>query len=61
MGVGRAGSLHGDTVLLTLGATLISIGIIAIASASIEYGDFHFGNPWHHTQRHAAYLCWRSP
>ena len=56
MGVGRAGSLHGDTVLLTLGATLISIGVIAIASASIEYGDFHFGNPWHHTQRHAAYL-----
>ena len=56
IGVGRAGSLHGDTMLLTLGATLISIGIIAIASASIEYGDFHFGNPWHHTQRHAAYL-----
>ena len=56
IGVGRAGSLHGDTVLLTLGATLISIGVIAIASASIEYGDFHFGNPWHHTQRHAAYL-----
>ena len=56
MGVGRARSLHGDTVLLTLGATLISIGVIAIASASIEYGDFHFGNPWHHTQRHAAYL-----
>ncbi|MEL0258596.1 MAG: putative lipid II flippase FtsW [Halieaceae bacterium] len=56
IGVGRAGSLHGDTVLLSLGATLISIGVIAIASASIEYGDFHFGNPWHHTQRHAAYL-----
>ena len=54
IGVGRAGSLHGDTVLLTLGATLISIGVIAIASASIEYGDFH-GNPWHHTQRHAAF------
>ena len=56
IGVGRAGSLHADTVLLTLGAALISIGVIAIASASIEYGDFHFGNPWHHTQRHAAYL-----
>ena len=56
IGVGRPGSFHGDTVLLTLGATLISIGVIAIASASIEYGDFHFGNPWHHTQRHAAYL-----
>jgi len=56
IGVGRAGSLHADKTLLTLGATLISIGVIAIASASIEYGDFHFGNPWHHTQRHAAYL-----
>ena len=56
IGVGRAGSLHADTVLLTLSASLISIGVIAIASASIEYGDFHFGNPWHHTQRHAAYL-----
>ena len=56
IGVGRPGSFHGDTVLLTLGATLISVGVIAIASASIEYGDFHFGNPWHHTQRHAAYL-----
>jgi len=56
IGVGRVGSLHVDTVLLTLSATLISIGVIAIASASIEYGDFHFGNPWHHTQRHAAYL-----
>lgn len=56
IGVGRAGSPHADTVLLTLSATLISIGVIAIASASIEYGDFHFGNPWHHTQRHAAYL-----
>ena len=56
IGLGRARSFQGDTVLLTLGATLISVGLIAIASASIEYSDFHFGNPWHHTQRHAAYL-----
>ena len=56
LGDGRAESFHGDTIVLTLGATLISIGVIAIASASIEYGDFYFGNPWHHTQRHAAYL-----
>ena len=56
LGDGRAQSFHGDTIVLTLGATLISIGVIAIASASIEYGDFYFGNPWHHTQRHAAYL-----
>ena len=56
IGFGRAAALHADTVLLALGASLISLGVIAIASASIEYGDFHFGNPWYHTQRHAAYL-----
>jgi len=54
-------SLHlpiyrGDPLLLILGLALISIGLVAIASASIEYSDFHFGNPWHHTERHALYL-----
>ena len=47
---------RGDPILLMLGVALISIGLIAIASASIEYSDFHFGNPWHHTERHAMYL-----
>ena len=47
---------RGDPLLLMLGAVLVSIGLIAIASASIEYSDFHFNNPWHHTQRHALYL-----
>ena len=47
---------QGDLVLLLLGAGLVSVGLIAIASASVEYGDFYFGNPWHHTQRHAFYL-----
>lgn len=49
-------SHRGDPVLLALGASLLCIGLIAIASASIEYGDFHFGDPWHHTSRHALYL-----
>ncbi|NDH39466.1 MAG: cell division protein FtsW, partial [Gammaproteobacteria bacterium] len=40
-------------MLFALGASLICIGLVAIASASIEYGDFHFGNPWYHTERHA--------
>ena len=54
-------SLHlpvyrGDPLLLILGLALISVGLVAIASASIEYSDFHFGNPWHHTERHVLYL-----
>ena len=36
---------RGDPLLLMLGAVLVSIGLIAIASASIEYSDFHFNNP----------------
>ena len=35
---------------------LISVGLVAIASASIEYGDWHFSNPWHHSIRHGIYL-----
>ena len=48
---------RGDPLLLGIGVSLICIGLVAIASASIEYGDFHFGNPWHHTSRHALYLA----
>jgi len=44
-------------VLFWLGLALVAIGLIAIASASIEYGDWHFGNPWHHTTRHGIYLA----
>ena len=47
---------RGDPLLLVLGAVLVGIGLIAIASASIEYSEFHFNNPWHHTERHALYL-----
>jgi cell division protein FtsW len=48
---------RGDPLLLGIGISLLCIGLVAIASASIEYGDFHFGNPWHHTSRHALYLA----
>ena len=47
---------RGDPLLLGIGISLLCIGLVAIASASIEYGDFHFDNPWHHTSRHAIYL-----
>ena len=52
----RMAVYRGDPVLLIAGVALIRIGLIAIASASIEYSDFHFGNPWHHTERHVTYL-----
>ncbi len=45
-----------DPILLGLSMTLITVGLVAISSASIEYGDFNFGNPWYHTQRHLLYI-----
>ena len=45
-----------DPVLAGAGLALIIVGLIAISSASIEYADWHFGNPWHHTQRHLIYI-----
>lgn len=46
-----------DPVLTLLGLSLIAVGLVAIASASIEYGDWHFDNPWYHTTRHSIYLA----
>ena len=46
-----------DSVLLGLGLALMLVGLIAIASASIEYSDWHFNNPWYHTIRHSVYLA----
>ena len=46
-----------DPWLFGLGACLVLVGLVAIASASIEYGDWHFNNPWHHTLRHGIYLA----
>ena len=45
-----------DPVLAVAGLSLILIGLVAISSASIEYSDWHFDNPWHHTQRHIIYI-----
>ena len=45
-----------DPVLVGLGTALVAVGLVAIASASIEYGDWHYNNPWHHTLRHGMYL-----
>lgn len=45
-----------DTLLLVVAISLMAIGVIAIASASIEHDDWHYGNPWYHTIRHFVYL-----
>lgn len=46
-----------DPVLTLTGLSLMVVGLVAIASASIEYSEFNFGNPWHHTLRHSLYLA----
>jgi cell division protein FtsW len=42
--------------LALLGLALLLVGLVAISSASIEYADWHYQNPWFHTQRHLTYL-----
>jgi len=46
-----------DPVLFGLAVALVSIGLVAITSASIEYGHWHYDNPWYHASRHGVYLC----
>ncbi len=45
-----------DLALGLLGLALLLVGLVAISSASIEYADWHFQNPWFHTVRHLVYL-----
>ena len=45
-----------DATLALLGLSLLLVGLVAISSASIEYAEWHFRNPWFHTQRHLVYL-----
>ena len=51
-----APSFAPDTTLALLGLALLLVGLVAISSASIEYADWHYQNPWFHTQRHLIYL-----
>ena len=46
-----------DATLGLLGLALLLVGLVAISSASIEYADRQFGNPWYHTQRHLIYIA----
>jgi cell division protein FtsW len=45
-----------DATLALLGLALLLVGLVAISSSSIEYADWHYQNPWFHTQRHLTYL-----
>lgn len=46
-----------DPALALLGTALLLVGLVAIGSASVEYGDWHHGNSWYHTQRHLVYIA----
>jgi len=45
-----------DKPLALSALALMLVGLVAISSASIEYAEWHFQNPWFHTQRHLIYL-----
>ncbi|MED6302147.1 MAG: putative lipid II flippase FtsW [Pseudomonadota bacterium] len=47
---------YAGTALLVMTMTLISIGLIAISSASISLSEARFGDEWHHATRHLMYL-----
>ena len=47
---------YAGTALLVMTMTLISIGLIAISSASISLSEARFGDEWHHATRHLIYL-----
>ncbi|GAB5414752.1 MAG: putative lipid II flippase FtsW [Congregibacter sp.] len=59
-----------DPWLIGLAVALLCVGLIAISSASVGYAESTYGNMWHHSQRHlaylslatvAAFLCYRIP
>jgi len=45
-----------DITLMLLGLALLLVGLLAISSASIEYAQWHYDNPWYHTNRHLIYI-----
>lgn len=42
--------------LFVMAAALVSVGLVAITSASISLSEVRFGNEWHHAIRHIMYL-----
>ena len=46
-----------DHWLLTMTLSLLAIGLVAIASASIEYSAVHFSSPWFQAGKHAIFVA----
>lgn len=46
-----------NKTILLLVAILLSIGLIIIASASMDYAFFNYGDPWYFVKRHLIYLA----
>ncbi|MDX1695233.1 MAG: putative lipid II flippase FtsW [Ketobacteraceae bacterium] len=44
------------TLLLLVASTLAAIGLLMVASASIDLADRNYGNPFYFAQRHGIYL-----
>ena len=51
-----AAALVADMTLVVMALALMLVGLVAITSASIEYAEWHFKNPWHLSLRHLEYL-----
>jgi len=45
-----------DATLLVMALALLLVGLVAISSASIEYADWHYGDPWRLSLRHLVYM-----
>lgn len=45
-----------DVWILAPALAILVIGYIAITSASVEYAAVNYGDPFHHSSRHLAYL-----
>lgn len=52
----RAVTAGADVPLVIMSLALMLVGLVAISSASIEYAEWHYKNPWHLSQRHLIYL-----
>lgn len=48
-------SLNGSLILLV--AILLSVGLVIISSASIDYSAVNYGDPWFFVKRHLIYLA----
>jgi len=46
-----------DWILIGLWASLLTVGLIMVASASINFSAATYLDPWHFVMRHIVYLC----